>query len=359
MMLGRRTLLQTSAATASSLITPEFAVAQQPVPEDIIEPGLEIVDPHHHLWDFPPTNDAPARRYVLDDFLADAASGHNITATVFAECLTSYRADGPAELKSLGETEFVTAIANASAARGGIKVAHGIVGHVDLNIGDRAKGVLEAHMAAAGGRFRGIRDASAWDEFPFFGRPLDPKRRDLLESAKFREGFAALEKLNLSFDAFCFHTQIDQVTGLAKAFPGTKIILDHLGSPLGAGPYAGRKAEVFAAWRKSIEALAQATNVYMKVGGLGMRFVAMPSFQKKPQATSEQIANDWRPFVDVAINAFGPARCMFESNVPPDKDTGSYRTLWNVFKRLAAGYSPSEKARLFSGTAREVYRLKD
>ena len=356
-MLGRRALLQNSAATAASMAAPGLAAEQQPLLEDIIDPALEIVDPHHHLWDFPAANGAPARRYVLDEFLADAANGHNIVATVFAECLTSYRTDGPAELKSLGETEFVTAIAKASAERGGIKVAQGIVGHVDLNIGNRAHGVLEAHMAAAGGRFRGVRDASAWDEFPFFGRPLDPIRRDLLESAKFREGFAALEKLNLSFDAFCFHTQIDQVTRLAKAFPSTKIILDHLGSPLGAGPYAGRKAEVFAAWRKSIEALAQVPNTFMKVGGLGMRFVAMPSFQASPPATSEQIANDWRPFVDVALNAFGPARCMFESNVPPDKDTGSYRTLWNAFKRLAAGYSPSEKARLFSGTAREVYRL--
>lgn len=344
-ILTRRSFVGSAAAAAS-------ARAEDP----IVDPSLPIIDPHHHLWDFPATATQTARRYVIEDFRRDAETGHNLVATVFVECSTKYKADGPAELRSVGETEFVTALAAQN--RGRIRVAEAIVCHVDLDSGDRAKGALEAHIAAGGGRVRGIRDASAWDEFPVMGRDLPIRRKELLINPEFRKGFAALKPLGLLFEAWVFHPQIPQVTDLAGAFPDTPIILDHLGTPIGIGPFAAKKAEVFALWKNSIGALAQHANVKMKLGGLGSAFGGLPQFGRKPEASAAELAEAWRPYIETCIDGFGVGRCMFESNFPPDNGTCSYATLWNAFKLIARNYSADEKRALFSGTAAATYGLK-
>ena len=323
--------------------------------EDIIEPELEIVDPHHHLWDF------ARHRYLLPDLLADTGSGHAIAQTVFIECTACYRADGPAALKPVGETEFVNGIAAmaASGAYGRTRVAAGIVGMADLTLGARVEEVLAAHVAAGGGRFRGIRHAAGWqDRTPeVHNSHTDPPPHLYRDHAKFREGLAVLGRMGLAFDAWLYHPQLGDLVDLARAFPDQKIVLDHVGGPLGLGWYADRRAEIFADWRRHMAALARAPNVYVKLGGLGMRINGFAFHKRARPPSSQELADAWRPYIETCIAAFGPGRCMFESNFPVDKISGAYATCWNAFKRLAAGASAGEKALLFRDTARSFYRL--
>jgi L-fuconolactonase len=342
----------TTVATRASGIR-EHWLAQ--VSEEILEPELPIVDPHHHLWDF------PAHRYLLPDLLADTGSGHRIESTVFIECTACYRADGPSELRPLGETEFVNGIAamSASGAYGPTRVAAGIVGLVDLTMGARAEEVLGAHMAAAGPRFKGIRHAAAWeDKAPeIHNSHTNPPPHLYRDHAKFREGFAALGRLNLSFDAWLYHPQLPDLVALARAFPQQPIVLDHVGGPLGLGWYADKRQEVLAAWRRDLRELAGCPNVSVKLGGLGMRINGFRFHHRERPPSSEDLAEAWRPYVETVLEAFGPSRAMFESNFPVDKISGSYAVYWNAFKRLAAGASASEKAALFGDTAKRFYRL--
>jgi predicted TIM-barrel fold metal-dependent hydrolase len=317
--------------------------------EDVIEPALPIIDPHHHLWD-------RDNRYLFDDLLDDTDSGHNIRATVYIQCRSMYRAGGPVELQPIGETEFVNGVAAmaASGHYGDIRTCAGIVSHADLRLGARVREVLEAHIAASS-RFRGIRFSTPWDR----DVELTPQRPDkgIMGDAKWREGFAELGKLGLTFDALLFHTQLGELTDLARAFPQTTIVLNHVGCPIGLGPYAGKRDAVFADWRKGIAELARCENVVVKLGGLGMHIFGF-DFDKRPKPpSSTELAEAWRPYVETCIAAFGPGRAMFESNFPVDKISCSYKVMWNALKRLAAGYSVDEKSKLFLGTAARVYRL--
>ena len=321
--------------------------------EDIVDPDLPIVDPHHHLWDF------PGWRYLFEDFLADLQSGHNIRQTVFVQCFSMYRADGPAELRSLGETEFVNGAAamSASGKYGDTRACAGIVGTVDLRRGRAARELLDRHIAVAGGRFKGVRQIAAWDadeEVLPASRAPPP---DLLQQPAFREGFACLDPAGLSFDAWVYHTQLDQVLDLARAFPGTRIILDHVGGPLGVARFAGRRDEARAEWSRAIGHLAECPNIFVKLGGLAMRIGGFDFHRAPDPPSSHDLAAAWRPYVDRCIQSFGPHRCMFESNFPVDKGSCSYAILWNAFKHLAAPYSHREKALLFCETARDAYGL--
>jgi L-fuconolactonase len=321
--------------------------------EEIIEPGLPIVDAHHHLWD------RPANRYLLPDLLSDLAAGHNIRATVAMECGAMYRQDAVAELQPVGETEFFngTAAMSASGVYGECRVCAGIVGHADLCLGERVKPVLEAHIRAGGGRFRGIRFISAWHQDPAARGSLANPPPHVLSDPSFRKGFAQLAPLDLAFDAWMYHTQLLELTELARAFPETTIVLNHVGGAIGIGPYAGKRDAVFAQWRANIEQLARCPNVFVKLGGLGMRLFGFDFAQRERPPSSQELAQAWRPYVEACIEAFGAERCMFESNFPVDKGTCSYAVLWNAFKRVAAQASAAEKQSLFSGTASKVYRL--
>ena len=320
--------------------------------EEVLEPGLRIVDPHHHHWDH------VGDPYLLPELLADIGSGHNVVATVFVECRAMYRADGPDELKSLGETEFVNGIAamSASGAYGPARACAGIVGNVDLRLGSRAAPILEAHMAVAGARFRGIRRGSAWHAAGIKATSASPPPGLLLDR-DFRAGFACLAPLGLSFDAWLLHTQLGDIIDLARVFPDTTIVLDHLGGPVGIGPYLGKRDEVFADWRRGITALARCPNVQVKIGGLGMHTFGTDFHARERPPSSQELAQAWKPYVETCIEAFGAARAMFESNFPVDKGTCSYQVLWNAFKRLTANASADDKAALYSGTAQRVYRM--
>ena len=321
--------------------------------EPVLEPELPIVDPHHHLWD------RPTWRYLLDELLADTNSGHNIVGTVFVQCRAFHRDSGPEEMRPVGETEFVNGVAAmvASGSYGPSKICAGIVGTADLRAGAGVKAVLEAHLVAGGGRFRGIRHISAFDADPGIANPAYSPPPGMLGDAGFREGFAQLAPLGLSFDAWLYHPQIDELTALAQAFPGTQIVLDHCGGPLAIGNYAGQRDAIFPTWAASIRKLAQCPNVHVKVGGLGMRINGYDFHEKTDPPGSKVLAAAWKPYVETCIEAFGASRCMFESNFPVDKGSYSYSVFWNTCKLLAGGASATDKADLFSRTAARFYRL--
>jgi predicted TIM-barrel fold metal-dependent hydrolase len=329
--------------------------------EPVLAPALPIIDPHHHLWD------RGGDRYLLDELLTDigwadgAHAGHRVLATVYVECLWAWHADGPAALQPVGETAFVAAVADAAAARGPAtpQVGAGIVGFADLLLGDAVEPVLQAHLVAGRGRFRGVRHAAGWDASDQVRNSHSNPPPGLYADVHFRAGFARLAPLGLSFEAWQYHPQLPEVTALARAFPDTAIVLNHLGGPLGIGPYAGQGEAVFARWRTDMAALAACPNVSVKLGGLGMR-IGPFDFHRRPQpAGSAQLAQAWQPWVDHAIACFGAARCMFESNFPVDQASTGYTVLWNAFKRLAAAGSADEQAALLAGTARRVYRLDE
>lgn len=323
------------------------------VKEAALEPALPIIDPHHHLWDH------PGSRYELDELMADVAQGHNIRATVFVECKSMYRDSGPDALKPVGETEYVNGIAakSASGGFGETRVAAAIVGFADLRLGKAVDEVLEAHIAVAPARFRGIRHASAFDDSPDVraSHTLPPK--GLLGLPAFREGYARLAKYGLSFDAWLYHRQIPELTALARAHPETTVIFDHFGGPIGIGPYEGKRAEIFAQWKKDVAELASCPNVTAKLGGINMAVNGFGWHKRDLPPTSDELVAATRDWYLHSIDVFGPDRCMFESNFPVDKLSCSYGVLWNAFKKIARGFSEAEKASLFHDTAKRVYRI--
>ncbi len=322
--------------------------------EEALAPELPICDPHHHLWD------TPRDRYLLDELLKDLGGGHRIAQTVFVECASMYRKDGPEEMKPVGETEFVQGIAaqSASGHYGPTAVAAGIVSLADLSLGSAVEPVLEAHIAASQNRFRGIRHASSWHVSDKIRNAHTNPAEGLLLDATFRQGFACLYKLGLSFDAWLYHTQLADLVDLAQAFPDAPIILDHVGGPLGIGPYAGKQDEVFTEWRRGIIDLAECRNVVIKLGGVTMPMCGFGWHKRDKPPTSAEIAEATAPYYLFCIEQFGVERCKFESNFPVDKASCSYTVLWNSFKRVTDDFSPAERLALFHDTAARVYRLK-
>lgn len=321
--------------------------------EPALDPRRPIIDCHHHLWD------RPGWRYLLDEFLADIRSGHNVVGTVYVQARAMHRAVGPAEFRPVGETEFANGVAAmaASGTYGPVAVCAGLVGFADLSAGARVRDVLEAHLRAGGGRFRGVRQITAWSPDPALHHASSALRGGLMSEPAFQEGFATLAPLGLSFDAWLFHPQLEELIELAQAFPDTTIVLDHLGTPLGIGPWTGLRREVFDAWAGCVRRLGQCPNVAVKIGGLGMHANGFGFAYADDPPTSAILAEAWRPYFEICVRAFGPARCMFESNFPVDKSSYSYGVFWNACKLMSAGFTGDEQDDLFGGTAKRVYRL--
>jgi L-fuconolactonase len=335
------------APSAHLPVRPEWLALHAEAP---LQPGLPIIDAHHHIWDH------AHNPYLAADVLADVTSGHRVVATVFVECGTMYRREGAPAYAALGETEYVNRIAERMAG-GPCRIAAGIVGHADLLLGGEVGRVLEAHAAAAPGRFKGVRNSSVYHPDPAARGSLANPPPGLLLDAQFRRGFACLGPRGLSFDAWLYHTQLAELEDLAQAFPGTTIVLDHLGGPIGIGPYRNQRDAVFAEWQRSIRSLAACDNLVVKLGGLGMRLSGFDFPYRERPPTSAELAAAWKPYILAGIEAFGPARCMFQSNFPVDKGTASYGVIWNAFKRIAQDMSDGERAALFHDTAARVYRI--
>ncbi len=326
-----------------------------------LDPDRPIIDPHLHLWEIfaDPLGLRAAQRFLLHEAAAMiAASGHNITHTVFLECHTMYRAEGPVELRPVGETEFAAgqAAISASGNYGPARIAHRIVGTANLLLGDKVAPVLEAHVAVAPQRFRGIRMGVAYSVARMFGMAANATPMRHMTRPEFREGARILAKMGLSLDVWCFHTQLAELIEFADSLPELAIVLDHIGTPESMGAYAGRAAVARSEWAPLIAELAKRPNVTIKLGGLGMDISGGIGSVSRGQS-SQQLAAQWRPYLETCIEAFTPSRAMFESNFPPDNAAGSYGATWNAFKRIAAGCSEEEKDALFSGTAARVYGI--
>jgi L-fuconolactonase len=317
--------------------------------EDALEPDIPICDPHHHLWLYPDS------RFLVDEFLAEVSGGHRLLKTVFVECLMFHREDGPLELRPVGETEYVDRI-TAATQSSDCKVAAGIVGLADLRLGAAVQPVLEAHMAASS-RFRGIRFGTAWDASDKVHNAHTKPHAGLLAEPRFREGLACVQSLGLSYDAWMYFPQLPELVDLAQAMPGLSIVLDHTGGPIGIGPYAGQRNEVFAIWRRHMSALAECPNVCVKLGGMAMTMAGFGWHKRAVPPSSEDLAASMRPYFLACIELFGVARCLFESNFPMDRVACSYTVLWNAYKRVVASFSRSEKCALLHDNAVHVYRL--
>ena len=320
--------------------------------EEAIEPELPIIDPHHHLWDL------PGNRYLLEDLVSDIQA-HNVRQTVFVECSSMYRADGPEELRVVGETEFVQGIAamSASGQYGDTRVATGIVGSADLRLGDRVEAVLEAQIAASPQRFRGIRHRAAWADPSVAPNQAADLPQHVLLDPGFRRGYAHLRTYGLSFEGWVYHTHIADLADLAGAFPDTTIVFNHLGGPIGVGNYAGRRDEVFAAWKPAVAELAKHQNVVAKLGGIQMVVNGYGWHERSQPPTSDELLDANGEWYRYMIEQFRPSRCMFESNFPVDRLSCSYTVLWNQFKKLTKGFSVDERTAMFHDTALRVYRL--
>ena len=317
--------------------------------EEALEPDLPICDAHHHLWERAPN------RYFLSDLVADLRSGHHIAATVAVECGYGYRKSGADELKPLGETEFLEGVALQARSDPAIttRIASAIVGFADLSLGDGVAAVLEAHLSMSD-RFRGIRYSTTWDGS---GALRNETPSGMLLDRRFRQGFGWLKKFNLSFDAWLYHPQLPELADLARAFPEVVMIVNHIGAPLGVGPYAGKRDEVYQVWRRHMANLAQYPNIFIKLGGMGSVRSGYDWHERQIKPSSQELADSLKPYFETCIKEFGPERCLFESNFPVEKASNSYRVLWNAYKRITNDYSPAERAALFYGTAARVYRI--
>ena len=324
--------------------------------EAAVDPDRMIVDPHHHLWDGHQWR-GRLGTYLAPELLEDLTGSHNVVKTVFVDCMSNYETDCTEHLRPVGETEFVAEQADYLDAAGGPTIA-GIVSHADLMRGDAVEEVLAAHDVAGRGRFRGIRHATGWDVSDEVRNSHSRPFEHMMRTEEFRAGARRLARMGFSFDAWLFHPQLPDLAALAGAVPELTIVLNHLGGPLGVGPYAHDRDRGRADWKASMRSVAAHPNVVLKVGGIGMDiYYGMGWASRDAPPGSEEVAAYWGDDVLFCIDTFGPDRCMFESNFPVDRQTLPYPVLWNALQVMAAGYSDAEQENLFSGTATRIYRL--
>ena len=339
-------------------IRPEWLATRA---ESALDATRPIIDAHHHLYD------RPGVRYLLDEYLTDLQSGHNVRASVYLQARSMLRADVPAVLQPIGETEFANGIAamSASGLYGDARVCAGIVPFADLTLGDGVRKVLERHISAAGGnvadggRLCGIRQILSWDADCRLLNPAYPTSEAMSASQEFRTGFAHLETLGLTFDSWAFFHQLSRVATLARTFPGTNIVLNHCGGIVRIADYSKRREEVFDTWRQGIVEISKSPNVFVKLSGLGMRLGGFGFEEREVAPSSEELAEVWRPWIETCIEAFGANRCMYASNFPVDKGSFSFSTGLNALKRLAQSASNDDKDDIFWRTAKRFYRLPD
>ena len=329
-----------------------LALTQEPT----LEPEFPICDPHHHFWDHRPGS-VPYQRYLLHELNDDIYSGHNIRSTVFLEARSMYRADGPDELRPVGEVEFVQGLAAASASGvyGPSRAAAAIMGHADLKLGANVAPILDALQAASPNRFRGIRHNVTWNTDPSWD---NRETEGILANSDFISGAKVLSQKGLSLDIMQSFPQMPEIAVFAEAVPDLPIIVNHIGGVSRVGIYAGKDDEIIPVWKVGITALAACPNVTMKLGGMGMPRFGYDWHAREVPIGSEELAETMYPWMEHCIERFGPDRCMFESNFPPDKVGHSYNVLFNAFKRLSKGYLASERADMFHDTAVRAYRVE-
>jgi L-fuconolactonase len=319
--------------------------------EEALEPALPICDSHHHLWEH------PGNLYLMEEVLKDTTGGHKIVSTVFLDCQSGYRKTGSSAMRPVGETEYVIKL-TADRKPGTPYIAAGIVSYADLMLGAAVTPVLEAHISAGQGRFKGIRNMGAWENDPAFAQGYNAPKKEILLDPKFQEGYACLKRFNLVFETMVFHPQLQDVIKLVRKFPDTILILNHLGAPLGIGAYAKKHQEAIDNWKRSMDQLSTLQNVYVKLGGIGMGILGLDWNKRAKPAGSTEVAELTKPYILWCIEKFGSQRCMFESNFPVDRESFSYNIVWNTFKRITADFSVNDRMSLFHDTAIKAYDIK-
>ncbi|MTA69565.1 MAG: amidohydrolase family protein, partial [Actinobacteria bacterium] len=210
---------------------------------------------------------------------------------------------------------------------------------------------------ASRGLFRGVRDALARASHPEAMMIPGTCPENLYLDPSFRRGVARLGERGFTYDSWHYHHQNHEFLELARATPGTTMVLDHFGTPVGVGPYASQREEIFAQWKKDIAEIAKCPNVVAKIGGLAMPDNGFGWHTADRPATSDEFIAQQSRYYLHAIECFGPARCMLESNFPVDRLSLSYGVLWNAYKKMTADFSASERANLFYGTAARTYNV--
>jgi predicted TIM-barrel fold metal-dependent hydrolase len=315
--------------------------------EDVLDPELPIIDPHFHLWKIGEFN------YWLPEYLADTHSGHNVEAAIYMEASTKYRLGGPEELKCIGETEF--AYEQIGQSNGFVA---GIIAAANLRAPEYLDRVLDAHIEASHGRLCGIRDMAGWDADPTLRDERYELPENILELPQFRQSVRHVGERGLVCNLWLYFHQLERLATVARQAPKTRVVVNHTGGPLGRGVYEGRYHEVFTVWKRGMSALAECPNVYVELGGMGMRWMGFGFHKWTRPPSSQELADAWRPHFATTVELFGANRCMFESNFPVDHEICSYVTLWNAYKRFTAGFSSAERDALFSRTALDLYGIK-
>lgn len=347
--LARRDIVAASTIEAVIPTRPDWLAQVREAP---LSPEVAVVDSHHHLWD------RGGLSYFLDEFLSDAATGPTVEATIYLEAHSHYLTDGPEHLKPVGEVAFAASVAEESARGGGPRVCAGIVGHADMRIGDGLDEIVEAMAEAGKGRFRGLRHVAAWHPDPSVKGTITNPPPDLLRDERTRRAVKVLESGGHTFETWALHTQLGDLLDLARSAPDLTIVMDHAGGAIGMGPYAGHREMAFAEWRSAIRGLARAPNVRAKIGGFGMRLWGFDFGERDRPPSSEELAAAIRPYVEELMEAFGPERCMFESNFPVDKGSFSYVVLWNAFRLISSQYERHEVSSLMAGAAMSTYKVQ-
>lgn len=378
-----------------SLSRAAFGLKREPFPleewvaqydEDAVDMDIAVFDPHHHLWDvrvqdkgWPvPTailkllyllkprilNDLFATGsvansfgsklpvvvpYMGKEFLIDIQGsrgrGHKVVGTIYVEC--GWKTPGVNRcMEHVAEADTMTEVHQQFP-----ELCCAIIPHADLRLGAAVEPALQYYKGNP--LVKGIRHSLAWSSDPDI--MLGPCDKDTAFESQFREGFALLSKYGFSYDSWLFHDQLPGLTDLARSFPDTTIICNHIGIPLGLGKH--KLAESVPAWKGNLKELARQQNVYLKIGGFGMRFMGL-GFDERPRpATSDELANAWKPYIEFCIQTFGVDRCMMESNFPMDKIACSYTVLFNALKKAVRSYSLEDRRKLFELNAKRVYRI--
>ncbi|MEM7190769.1 MAG: amidohydrolase family protein, partial [Pseudomonadota bacterium] len=268
-----------------------------------------------------------------------------------------YDKSAPEHFQPVGETQMVTEMAAYSETDPTKATVAAIVAHADLrleNVGE----VLDAHSATAAGLFRGIRHAGAHEPNPEALYIPGRAPAGLYADRDFRRGVAELGERGLTYDTWHYHHQNRDFMDMAREVHGTKMILDHFGTPLGVGQYEGQRDAIFAQWKEDVAEISDCPNVFAKLGGMAMPDNGYGWHDRAMPPTSDEFVEAQAPWYHHMIDCFGPERCMFESNFPVDKASISYRVLWNGLKKIAAEYDDAAQTAMFSGTARRVYRIE-
>ncbi|ENX55314.1 MULTISPECIES: amidohydrolase family protein [Acinetobacter] len=225
------------------------------------------------------------------------------------------------------------------------------------------KDILQAHQQASP-IFRGIRKMAAWHQDSGVYRWCDQPH--LYQNKSFLKGFEQLAKLDLSFDAWCYSTELAEITSLAKQFPETRIVLDHLATPVGLFGAVGKKTGItqsqrdviFKQWQQDLARLAEQKNVHTKISGLMMPVLGHRFYQQDRTASIAEMVHLLSPMIQHAIAVFGTERIMFASNFPMDKPNARLNDLIHAYIQMLSPYGDQALHAMFRQNAANFYQLQ-